>query len=91
MNTCNFTYVTLRTNLPCRVMGIERTWEYLKSEFDREGDGLSDPTAKYFETIGQGPQLFAVVENSVYYHDQQQWFKYRSAFDIVHGTMEVPE
>ncbi len=91
MNTCSFSYVTLSTKLPCRAMGIERTWEYLKNEFDREGDGLPDPTAKYFETIGAGPQLFAVVDQSVYYHDQQKWFKYKSAFDIVHDTMEVPE
>ena len=91
MNTCSFTYVTLRTRLPCRATGVERTWEYLKHEFDREGDGLPDPTAKYFETLGPGPQLFAVANNSVYYHDQQQWFKYKSAFDIVHGIMEIPE
>ncbi|CAF1026565.1 unnamed protein product [Adineta steineri] len=91
MNTCSFTYVSLRTNLPCRVMGIERTWDYLKVEFDREGGGLLESTAKYFETIGPGPQLFAVADHSAYYHDQQQWFKYRSAYDIVFDTMEVPE
>ncbi|CAM4841177.1 unnamed protein product [Rotaria magnacalcarata] len=77
MNTCSFTFISLRNNLPCRVMGIERTWDYLKNEFDREGNGLSDPTARYFETIGPGPQLFAVVYPSIYYHDQQQWFKYK--------------
>ena len=80
MNTCSFIFFSLRNNLPCRVTGIERTWKYLKNEFDREGDGLPDPTAKYFETIGPGPQLFAVVISSVYYHDEQQWFKYKSAF-----------
>ncbi|CAF3695544.1 unnamed protein product [Rotaria sp. Silwood1] len=56
-------------------MGIERTWDYLKHEFDREGNGLPDPTARYFETIGPGPQLFAVVTPSVYYHDQRQCSK----------------
>ena len=91
MNTCSFSYVTIRTGLPCRATGIERTWEYLKHEFDREGDGLPDSTAKYFETLGAGPQLFAVVDNSVYYHDQQRWFKYKSAYDIVHGMMEIPD
>ncbi len=91
MNTCSFTFVSLRTNLPCRVLGIERTWDYLKNEFDREGDGLPDCTAKYFETIGPGPQLFAVIAPSVYYHDQNQWFKYKSAFDIGFETMELPD
>ncbi len=91
MNTCSFTYVTLRTYLPCRVTGIERTWDYLKNEFDRQGDGLPDPTARYFETMGVGPQLFAVADHSVYYHDQQKWFKYKSAFDIIFDTMEIPD
>ncbi|CAF1360858.1 unnamed protein product [Adineta steineri] len=91
MNTCSFTFFSLRTNLPCRVTGIERTWDYLKAEFDREGDGLSELTAKYFETMGPGPLLFAVVDQSVYYHDQQQWHKYKSAFDIVFDTINISE
>lgn len=89
MDTCSFTFVSLRTNLPCRVMGVERTWEYLKNEFNRQGDALADPTAKYFETIGPGPQLFAVIVPFVYYHDNNQWFKYKSAYDIVFETIEV--
>lgn len=91
MNTCSFSYVTLRQNLPCRAIGVERTWEYLKNEFDRQGEGLQDPTAKYFETIGQGPQLFAVTDQAVFYHDQQRWFKYKSAFNIVHDVMTIPD
>lgn len=91
MHTCSYTFVSLRTYLPMRVMGIERTWDYLKKEFDRHSDGLPDPTAKYFETIGHGPLLFAVVGSSVYYHDQEQWSRYKSAFDIVFDTMEVPD
>jgi len=71
-------------------MGIERTWDYLKKEFDRQGDGLPDSAARYFETVGPGPLLFAVAGSSVYYHDQEQWFKYKSAFDIVFDTMEIP-
>lgn len=91
MNTCSFTYVTLRTYLPCRATGVERTWEYLKKEFNREGDGLPDPRARYFETIGSGPQLFATDSASVYYHDQQKWYPYRSAYDIEYGTIEIPD
>lgn len=90
MNTCSFSFVSLRTFIPCRAMGIERTWDYLKIEFNREGDGLPDPAARYFETVGPGPQLFAVIGSSVYYHDQQQWFRYNSAHDIIFGTMEIP-
>ena len=91
INTCNFTFISLRNNLPCRVTGIERTWEYLKNEFNRFTDGLADSNARYFETIGQGPQLFAVVFPHVCYHDQEQWFKYRSAFDIVFDRMEISD
>jgi hypothetical protein len=91
MNTCSFTYITLHTRLPCRALGIERTWDYLKDEFGRQGDGLPDSTAKYFETVGPGPQLFAVVASSVYYHDNQRWFKYKSAYDIGYDTMDIPD
>ncbi|CAF3647705.1 unnamed protein product [Rotaria socialis] len=90
MNACSFTFISLRNKLPCRVMGIERTWDYLKNEFDRDGNGLSDPTARYFETIGPGPQLFAFVYPSVYYHDQQQWFKYKSSYDIIFDIIDIP-
>ena len=91
MNTCSFTYVPLRTQLPCRVIGIERTWEYLSQEFNRQGENLTGPNVKYFETIGHGPLLFAVDGDSVFYNDQRRWFKYHSAFDIVHGTLEIPD
>ena len=89
MNTCSFTYVPFHTYLPCRATGVERTWDYLKIEFEQQGDGFSDPTARYFETIGPGPHLFGVVGLSIYYHDQLEWHKFRSAFDIVFGTMEI--
>lgn len=91
MNTCSFTFVGLRTSLPCRVMGVERTWEYLKNEFDRQGQGLTDPAVRYFEGIGPGPKLFAVIATSVYYHDNDRWFKYKSAYDIVFETMETSD
>lgn len=89
MNVCSFTFVSIRTNLPCRVSGVERTWEYLKQEFDRQSDGL--PDAKYFETMGPGPQLFAVVNEQVYYHHEQKWCPYISASDIVHETLNVDD
>jgi hypothetical protein len=50
-----------------------------------------DSTARYFETIGPGPELFAIIASAVYYHDQNQWFKYKSAYDVVFGTMKLPD
>jgi hypothetical protein len=89
MNTCSFTFISLRTKLPCYVTGVERSWEYLKEEFDRHSDGLSD--AKYYETMGPGPQFFAVLGNAVYYHNENKWFPYISATDIVHGIMDFDD
>ena len=89
MNTCKFTFVSLRTCLPCRVYGVERSWEYLKQEFYRDSDGL--PNAKYYETIGPGPQLFAVVGDFVYYHNDEKWFLYISANNIEYGIMDTEE
>ena len=89
MNTCSFTYVTVRTRLSCHTTGVERTWEYLKQEFNRNGDALPDAT--YYETIGLGPQLFAVVNNQVYYHYDNEWVPYQSATDVSYGTLAVRE
>ena len=89
VNTCSFSYVRLRTNIPCRARGVEREWDHLKAQFEREGDGLPNPTARYFETISCGPQLFAVDPSQVYYHDNKKWHPYRSAYDIEFGTMEI--
>lgn len=89
MKTCRFSYVRLLTNLPCDAFGIERTWDYLKEEFNRQGDGL--PDAEYFETIGPGPQLFAVIGDKVFYHDDNKWSQYSSATNVIHGTMEVDD
>jgi hypothetical protein len=69
------------------VLGIERTWEYLKQEFNRYSDGL--PDARYYETMGPGPQLFAVVGDKVYYHDEEQWFPYVTAINISRGIIDI--
>jgi len=89
MNTCSFTFTSLRTQLPCHVFGIQRTWEYLKEEFDRHSDGL--PDAKYYETRGPGPQLFAAVDNTVYYHDEEKWFPYITATNVEYGIMNIDD
>jgi hypothetical protein len=89
MNTCGLTDMTFRTYLPFCAVGIERTWNYWKNQFDQQGDALRNPMARYFEAIGPEPDVFAVAGSYVYYHDQEQGFKFKTAFDIVFDTMEI--
>ena len=88
MDTCEFSYISRADSMPKRVLGIERSWEELKEEMDRTGSGY--PGAAYFKTISvQGPHLFAVInDDSVFYHDNNQWYRYITAYDIRFGTME---
>ena len=88
---CSFTFISLRNGSACRVSGIERTWDYLKSEFNRDGNEIDDLNVRYFETIGPGPQLFAATSSTVYYHHGNQWFHYQSAFDIVFSSTRCLE
>ncbi|CAF1514473.1 unnamed protein product [Didymodactylos carnosus] len=81
MNRCTFTFVSIRTLLPIRVTGVQRTWEYLKEEFNRKSDGVGN-NARYYETFGPGPKLFAVMGDKVYYRDAEEWVAYNSATDI---------
>jgi hypothetical protein len=74
--------------MPKRALGIEQSWEELQRDLGRTGPGCSD--ALYFKSVStQGPQLFAVVnDNSVFYHDNGQWYQYITAYDIKLGAME---
>ncbi|CAF1416226.1 unnamed protein product, partial [Didymodactylos carnosus] len=75
-----------------RITGVERTWKYLKVEFDRESDGLPDHKARYYEALGgPGPKLFAVCDGDdvndkkdpvVYYHDEEIWSSYATGSDV---------
>jgi hypothetical protein len=91
MDTCQFSYISLKTYLQTTAIGIERAWDSLKMEFDRSGPGI--PGATYYKTISaQGPQLFAVVdENQVFYHDKGQWFRYITATDVKFGQMNTTD
>ena len=89
MRTCSFIYIAVRTGLTCHTTGVERPWEYLKQEFNRNGDSLPDAT--YYETIGLGPQLFAVVNDQVYYQYDNEWVAYLSATSVTYGTMPTGE
>lgn len=76
---CTFSYVNLRRQYVVAT-GTEDTWDSLKatSQERRTSGGLAHG-ARYFRTIGQGPELFAIYAGSVYYHDQDRWSQYRSA------------
>jgi hypothetical protein len=88
VDTCEFSYISRADSMPKRALGIEQSWEELKRDLGRTGPGC--PGALYFKTISvQGPQLFAVVnDNLVFYHENGQWHKYITAFDIKFGTIE---
>ena len=87
MNVCKFTFISLRTSLPCNVFGIERSWDYLKQEFNRTGDELHG--ARYFETIGPGPILFATVGDVIYYNFSDRWIPYASAVNVSFEIMDT--
>ena len=74
--------------MPRHVLGVEQSWEELKRDMGRTGPGY--PGAIYFKTISvQGPQLFAVVnEDTVFYHENEQWHRYITACDIKFGVID---
>lgn len=87
MDTCQFSYISRTTYEIVTALGIEQCWNDIKSEFELAVGPLSG--AKYYKTISlQGPQLFAVKsKESVWYHDEGQWFCYRTACDIKQGVI----
>ena len=89
METCEFCYISRATQLLVKALGIERSWDDLKLEFNRTGPGY--PGAKYYKTISTtGPHLFAVVDkNTVLYHDNGIWQRYVTATDVTFGRMNM--
>ena len=82
-NICHFTFNAALSDATLHVTGVQRSWNYLKLEFDRHSGGLADPEARYFQTLYVGPRLFAVdTQNKVYYHDRETWIEYLSARDV---------
>ncbi|CAF5092799.1 unnamed protein product [Rotaria sp. Silwood1] len=90
-DTCTFSYVATKDRAPKKPTGIESSWLNLKLEFGRRGEGL--PGAKYYKTISvEGPQLFAVKpDQSVWYHDANQWHRYQTAADVKYGQIHSPD
>ncbi|CAF1523872.1 unnamed protein product [Adineta ricciae] len=89
MNTCSFTFTSIRTGLPVHVTGVEQTWNQLKHEFKLHMNGL--PSATYYKVIGPGPELFAVIDTIVFYQLDEHWHPYKTAINIEHGTMNIDE
>ncbi|CAF1459123.1 unnamed protein product [Adineta steineri] len=88
MDTCQFTYVSLRDGIQRTALGVEQAWEVLCAKLHRDGPGL--PNGKHYFTISvDGPQLFAVdtESDSVYYHECGVWCCYVTARDIIIGTI----
>ncbi|CAF1494909.1 unnamed protein product [Adineta ricciae] len=89
MQTCRFSYLHRTTLQPITALGVERSWEDLKQEFNYRGSAYSGATC--YKTISkQGPDLFAVVNNRmVLYYENEQWHCYKTATDIQIGAMDM--
>jgi hypothetical protein len=83
LEVCEFTFTSTVDYQFVYAKGIESSWYDLKRKFNRQGVECN-PTASYYEKISRrGPQLFAIVnQTSVFYHDKDEWYKYRSAENI---------
>ena len=88
MDTCQFSYISLRDSLKRTAVGVEQAWEVLCAKLNREGSGLPNGT-HYFTISVEGPQLFAVDADriGVYYHECGVWCRYVTAHDISFGTI----
>ena len=85
-NICQFTFVAQPSHVSVDVTGVERTWDFLKLEFDRHSDGLPIQAARYYQTLYAGPRLFGVDKNDVvYYHDQEKWIPFKTAKNVMHS------
>eukprot|EP00930_Biecheleria_cincta_P046954 TRINITY_DN32478_c0_g1_i1.p1 TRINITY_DN32478_c0_g1~~TRINITY_DN32478_c0_g1_i1.p1 ORF type:complete len:425 (-),score=52.25 TRINITY_DN32478_c0_g1_i1:385-1659(-) len=79
-----FEYIPWSSDAKVRVVGLAVTWEEGKRRFNKaethpEFSGPMLPGAELYMSIGQGPKLFAVRGDDVYYHDYAQWFQYLTA------------
>jgi hypothetical protein len=79
---CTFTYVSAKDFSLKTVNGVETSWINLKIEFNLQGQDL--PGARYYKkTSAEGPFIFAVrPDQSVWYFDDDQWYRYQTARDI---------
>jgi hypothetical protein len=89
MDTCQFSYIRKKDDTKRTALGVEQSWEVLCVKLDRKGPGLAGGT-HYFTISIDGPELFAADadDTNVYYHDECQWHRYITAFDIKLSTMD---
>eukprot|EP00435_Cladocopium_sp_Y103_P035567 s2220_g9.t1 len=61
--------------------GFRTTWPWLVAKsFQPRGDAMPvECHAKYYKTVGPGPELFAIADGKVFYNDEMKWHMYRSA------------
>ncbi|CAL1158145.1 unnamed protein product [Cladocopium goreaui] len=74
------------------VRGFRCAWSWLKqqSHDKTRGEGLHPTSAAYFKTVGQGPEMYALLGEHVYYNDLGKWHQYRSATVISWDAVENP-
>ena len=89
MDTCQFTYISLKDDSKRTAEGVEQSWDVLCVKLHREGPGLPNGN-HYFTTSIDGPELFAVDASGtgVYYHDGDKWHRYVTACDVKFGTRD---
>jgi serine/threonine protein kinase len=79
---CAFLFTGGEFKKAVTVFGIETSWEWLKmfSRENRTSGGVPDfADARYFWTVGPGPELFAISGNKVFFHDHDMWFNQTAA------------
>ena len=85
---CIFTYE--KDGMPRMAVGIRSSWEYLRSEFSRQGSSCPVENAIHYKTVSTtGPKLFAICPNllRVFYHRDSEWHQYRTARVVHRGTV----
>ena len=61
------------------VRGFQTTWPWLvEKSFQPRGDSMP-VEAKYYKTVGPGPELFAIADGKVFYNNEMKWHMYKSA------------
>lgn len=72
------------------VRGFRCAWSWLTQQSHEKGrgEGLHPTSAAYFKTVGQGPEMYAVLGEHVYYNDLGKWHQYCSATVIPWDAVE---
>ena len=74
-----FTFISTNTKGKIYAEGVQETWTQLKKAFNRNGDDPPKNAQTYRKIGSSGPELFAILNDQVFYEDQGKWSKYESA------------